>query len=457
MLYKSIQLPILGKVKLPSYWLIGLAAVGLLGSTTTAYYLIWHKNAPKAENLNQTVLVQSQDLTVQVKANGVVQAVRKINLSPKQEGRIDRLHVDEGVQVKQGQIIARMDSEQFQAQANQYKAALAKAQAELLLKRSGNRPEEISKAKAEVIKNEAQVLEARSRLTLARDRVRRKQFASQEGAIARDELDEALTEQRNARENLEQAQASLAVAKQELVLQLKGYRQEEIASSQAEVAQAKAQFQYYQTQLENTLVRAPFAGTITRKFAQEGDFVTPMTSASSSDGATSASIAELSSGLEVEAKVPEASIAQVEPGQQVEIRSDAYPNNRFEGRVRLVAPRAVQDSQGSSGGVTSFRVKVSLQTGQAQLKSGMNVKLIFICDTIQNALVVPLAAIVTKRDGQTGVLVATQNNQAKFHPVTVGSSSGSQVQIIEGVTKGDRILLAPPSDWAIPGIDKMEF
>jgi HlyD family secretion protein len=188
--------------------------------------------------------------------------------------------------------------------------------------------------------------------------------------------------------------------------------------------------------------------------------VTPTTAASSSDGATSASIAELSSGLEIEAKVPEASIARIHTGQQVEIRSDAYPNKTFKGSVRLVAPRAAQDSpsQGSqsSGGVTSFRVKVLLQTGQDLLKSGMNVKLNFISNKIHNALVVPLAAIVTQKDGQSGVWVPDENNKAQFRPVTSGSVSGNQVQILKGVTKGERILLSPPEDQAIPGIDTME-
>lgn len=86
---------------------------------------------------------------------------------------------------------------------------------------------------------------------------------------------------------------------------------EEIAQSRAQVSEAVSQLQVYETQLENTLVRTPFAGIITRRYTDVGDFVTPTTSASTSDGATSASIAELSSGLEVEAKVPEASIARI--------------------------------------------------------------------------------------------------------------------------------------------------
>lgn len=156
---KPMQLPILGKPKRPKRLLIGLIVGGLLSATTA--YLILGRNAPKTD-ITQSVVVQSKDLAVQIKANGVVQAVRKINLSPKREGRIDRLYVDEGAFVKQGQLIARMDNEQFQQQVNQYKALLA-TQADLTHKRNGNRPEEIAKAKAEVTKNVAQVIEARSR------------------------------------------------------------------------------------------------------------------------------------------------------------------------------------------------------------------------------------------------------------------------------------------------------
>jgi HlyD family secretion protein len=231
-----------------------------------------------------------------------------------------------------------------------------------------------------------------------------------------------------------------------------GTRKEEIAQAEAEVAQARAQLQYYETQLENTFIRAPFAGTITRRFAQEGDFVTPTTSASSSDGATSASIAELSSGLEVEAKIAEASMPQIKLGQDVEIRADAYPDNVFKGRVRLIAPTAVKENN-----VTFIRVKVDLQTGQDLLKPGINVKLTFLGNQISNALVVPLAAIVTKKDGQTGVLVPDQNNKAQFRPVTVGVTSGNQTQILQGASKGERIFIQPPPDQKIDGVDTVAF
>jgi HlyD family secretion protein len=440
-----------GKIKKPTSWLIGLVAAGVLGTSITTY-LALRGTASKSDITNLIVEVTSKDIAVQIKANGVVQAVQNINLSPKEAGRIANLYVDEGDLVEQGQLVAHMEDEQFKAQVNQYKAALAKAQADLALKRAGTRPEEISEAKARVATAEANVAEIQAKLNRAAEELKRNQFLAQEGAISQNALGEFLSQERSARANLEAAVARLKEQKESLEKLRNGTRKEEIAQAEANVAQATAQLQYYETQLKNTSIRAPFAGTITRRFAQEGDFVTPTTSASSSDGATSASIVELSRGLEVEAKVPEASIAQIKQGQSVEIRADAYTDDIFKGRVRLIAPRAVQENN-----VTSFRVKVALQTGQDKLKSAMNVKLAFLGDPISNALVVPQAAIVTKKDGQTGVFVPDQNNQAQFRPVTVGPTSGAQIQILQGVSNGERILLSPPEGQVIPGVDTVGF
>ncbi len=454
---KSMQFPSFNKSKRQKHWLMGLVITGLLGTATTVY-VIMQSQAPSSELTQSTITVQTKDITIQIKANGTVQPLRKINLSPQEQGRIEQLYVDEGAQVKQGQLIARMNSQRFVQQVNQYKAMLAKAEADLAEKRAGTRPEEIGEAQARVATSQANVEQAQARLNRAKEELQRHEFLAQQGAISLNTLGEFSSKEREAKANLEAQLAQLKEQQQTLEKLRNGIRQEQIAASEAEVAQAQAQLLSYQTQLEDNLIRAPFAGTITRKFASEGDFVTPTTSASSSDGATSASIAELSSGLEVEAKIPEASIARIHTGQQVEIRSDAYPNQTFQGSVRLVAPRATQDNSGnsSSGGVTSFRVKVALKTGEELLKSGMNVNLNFISDKISDALVVPLAAIVTQKDGQTGVWMLDENNKAQLRTVTTGSVRGNQIQILKGLTKGERILLSPPPDQAIPGVDTME-
>jgi HlyD family secretion protein len=442
-----MQLPKFSKIKKPSLWLLGLLATGLLGIGATTY-LALQDATPKSDITEETVAVVSKDLVVRIRANGVVQAARKINLSPKAEGRIVQLYVEEGDPVKQGELVARMDSQRLQAQVNQYRGTLAKAQAELAQKRVGSRPEEIAEAKARVATAEANVAEAVPKLNRAQEELKRNQFLVEQGAISRDKFGEFLSKEREARASLQAAKTRLTEQQQSLNRVRNGSRPEEIAQAEASVKEAIAQLQYYETQLEDTRIQAPFSGTITRLFVQSGDFVTPTTAASSSDGATSASIAELSSGLEIEAKVPEATINQIQPQQRVEVSADAYPDEVFPGRVRLIAPRAVKENN-----ITSFRIKVALETGQDKLRLGMNVKLAFLGNQIPKALVVPLATIVTRPDGQTGVLVPDKDNQAQFRPVIVGATVGDLIQILQGVSLGERIFISPPEGQKIKGVD----
>jgi HlyD family secretion protein len=439
------------KISKFNFWKLGIPAIGLVGTIAIAYIIFRPQPTPEINIETDTVLVKSQDLQLQIKVNGLVQSIRKINISPSTQGRIMELFVREGDRIQAGQAIARMDDEQLQAQVSQYEAILDRSQAQLAERLAGSRQEEVAKAEADVIRSEARVQEARSQLQLATEKLNRRQILQKEGAITREALNESQVDVRNAEDNLTQTQASLAISQQDLARQRSGFRAEEIAQTRAQVAEANAQLQSFQIQLNNTLVRAPFGGIITRRFTDVGDFVAPTTSASSSDGATSASIAELSSGLEVEAKVPEANIAGIKQGQSVEVRSDSYPDQVFKGQVQSIAPRAVKENS-----ITSFRVKVKLETGLEQLKAGMNVKLAFIAEPIQNALVVPLSAVVTQKDGQRGIWLLDANREIRFQLIRLGSENGSQVQILEGLKAGDRILISPPANQIIPGVDNTQ-
>lgn len=439
------------KISKFNFWKLGISAIGLVGTIAIAYIIFRPQPTPEINIGTDTVLVKSQDLQLQIKVNGLVQSIRKINISPSIQGRIMELFVREGDRIQAGQAIARMDDEQLQAQVSQYEAILDRSQAQLAERLAGSRQEEVAKAEADVIRSEARVQEARSRLQLATEKLNRRQILQKEGAITREALNESQVDVRNAEDNLTQTQASLAISQQDLARQRSGFRAEEIAQTRAQVAEANAQLQSFQIQLNNTLVRAPFGGIITRRFTDVGDFVAPTTSASSSDGATSASIAELSSGLEVEAKVPEANIAGIKQGQSVEVRSDSYPDQVFKGQVQSIAPRAVKENS-----ITSFRVKVKLETGLEQLKAGMNVKLAFIAEPIQNALVVPLSAVVTQKDGQRGIWLLDANREIRFQLIRLGSENGSQAQILEGLKAGDRILISPPANQIIPGVDNTQ-
>jgi HlyD family secretion protein len=442
--------------------LFSVAILGVLGISAIAY-LQFSRSTPSSQLVNsQTVAVTTKDIIVQTKANGIVQAIRKTNVSSKENGRVIKLLTDEGVRVQQNQLIARMDDRELQAKVMQDKAALLKSKAALQQKQNGNRSQEVAKAGSEVDKNKSLASETSLQLKLADDRLKRKNFLYKQGAISREDLDKTLNEQQVAKEKFKQATNTLNNAKQDLSVQRSGSRPEEIAQAQAEVSQAVAQLRTSQLKLENSLIRAPFAGVISRKFAQEGDSVSPTTAASSGDGATSSSIVELSSGAEVEAKVPEASTARIQVNQPVEIRSDVYPNRVFRGRVYSIAPKATQDSQNtnsssggkSSGGVTSFRVRINLETGQNLLKLGTNVKLNFINNQVKGALVVPLAAVVTEKDGKTGVWIPDAAGKPQYQVVKLGEVNGDRIQIVKGLASRQRIFLSPPTDRIIPGVDK---
>jgi HlyD family secretion protein len=484
-MHPILKFPIFAKFFKP--WVFGLIVTVVLSGSVAFYSQ--HRRENTKDNLSQqTVVVESENLVIPIKANGSVQALKRINLGPENSGKVANLYVGEGDKVQKGQIIARMTSELLEAQVNQYKALVLKAEADLAQKRSGNRPEEIAQGQARLLKAEfdlkqlqnsipqeikqieAQLRVAIAEAKLAKIKLSRFQKLAKEGAIAKNRLDEletdyktAFASQQEVEQKLEQLQktkhqdvaqtkASLEEAEQAFKQLKNGSRPQEITQSEAEVAHAKAQLDFYQRQLNNTTIRAPFAGIITRRFAQEGDFVTPTTSASDGDGATSTSIVELSSGLEIEANISEANISKIQVGQKVEVYTDTFPDEIFKGKVSIIAPRAILHNN-----LTTFRVKISLQSGQEQLKSGMNVRLNMQTNPIENALVIPLSVVVTETNGDTGVYVPDAKIKTRFQKIDVGVTSGDKIQVTQGLKEGDRIFTTPPSHKKIEGVDTFNF
>lgn len=467
------------KIKHPLPWFIGLAAAGVLviGATTT--YTIVNRETSKQDIAALTVPVEVKDVTVRISASGKVQPVQSVNISPKNSGTLVELYVEQGDKVSQGQIIAKMDSADIQARIAEARANLAQNQAQLDQVLAGNRPQEIAQAKARLAQAEAQLAQARAgnrpqeiaqaqaqvdaaqaKAKYTSEQLKRYQSLYQQGAEKKQLLDQAISEDNAAKASLQEAQKRLslqqigtrseeisqkeaAVAESRAALQLSqaGYRPEEIAQRKAAVAAAKAKLQTEQVNLNNTIIRAPFSGIVTQKYANVGAYVTPTTSASSSASATSSSVVAVARGLEVLASVPEADIGRIKQGQQVEIVADAYPDQVFKGHVRLIAPEAVKEE-----GVTLFQIRVSIDTGRDKLRSGLNVDMTFLGDKVQDALLVPTVAIVTEK-GNTGVLIPDAKNKPQFHPITIGAQIKDQTQILEGLQGGDRIFLNPPADY----------
>ena len=215
----------------------------------------------------------------------------------------------------------------------------------------------------------------------------------------------------------------------------------EMLARQAALVAARERLEQLQEESLELKIRAPFAGTITARYAEPGAFVTPTTTASATAGATSSSIVELSEGLEAAAKVPESDIGRIKLGQIAEVRVDAFPDERFQARVSEIAPRAEKTDN-----VTSFEVTLKLVDPPKKLLIGMTADVNFQTGNSASRILVPTVAIVTE-NGKPGVLVIGKNDQPRFQPVELGSSSGDQTAILKGLDAKTRVFIDLPP-WA---------
>lgn len=444
----------------------------LIGTTT---YLVVQNSDSQILLEELTVPVVQENLKVTISASGKVEPIKSVNVSPKNPGRLVELLVEQGDTVVAGQTLAVMENLEIKAQTAQSQAQLQQARANLQqnkIKITGD----ISQAKArleqtearlaqaiariprEISQTQAQLQSAESRLKLTQERIRRNQYLLDKGAISQDTYDEAVNENQNAlaiisevKQRLEQlrttrnpeiSQLEAEVSEMKLALEQreKSY-QDEIKALEAQVDLAQANLEQSEVQYADTIVKAPFAGIITQRYAVEGSFVTPSTSASSSASASATSILALAQGLEIIAKVPEVDIGQLNQGQKVEIIADAYPEDVFTGTVKRIAPEAIVEDN-----VTSFEVRIALLTGQDQLRSKMNVDVTFLGRELKNTLIVPTVAIVTQ-NGATGVMMPNGENKPEFIPVKIGLTLQDKTQIIEGVTVDDRVFIDMPDKF----------
>lgn len=443
---------------------------GTILVSTATYLIVEGSDSTEIEEL--TVPVQRENLAVKIEASGTVEPIQSVNISPENPGTLVKLMVEQGDRVRQGQVLAVMKNNAIQAQGVQAQANLQEAIAAISQTQT-NITGEIGQAQARLAQTEAQLKEAQeriprdiaqaeaavasaeSRYALAGERVRRYRYLVQEGAEAQDRLDETINEYRNAEAGLFEARQRLtqlqntarpeierlgaAVGEAQIALQQRQRSAEaEMARLQAAAEAQKANLEGVKVQYQDSIIKAPFDGIVTQKYATEGAFVTPTTSASSTASATSSSILALARGLKIVAKVPEVDVGQLQRGQPVKIVADAYPDRVFQGRIERIAPEAIIEDN-----VTSFEVTIGLVTGQDQLRSKMNVDVTFLGNQISNALVVPTVAIVTE-EGETGVLVPDQNNDPEFKPVTIGLSVDDQTQILSGITPGERVFIDLP-------------
>jgi RND family efflux transporter MFP subunit len=204
----------------------------------------------------------------------------------------------------------------------------------------------------------------------------------------------------------------------------------------ASIAVANAIVVGAEVALENTLIRAPFDGTVLTKNADVGEMVAPMAASVSSRSAV-VTLADMSS-LQVEADVSESNIERITLGQPCEITLDAYPEVRYEASVAKIVPTADRAK-------ATVMVRVAFKLYDARVLPEMSSKVLFLTKTTEtiptaarSMLTVPLSSVAT-RNGKK-VVFTVRNDQAVAVTVSTGKDAGALVEITQGLSVGDRVI-----------------
>jgi RND family efflux transporter MFP subunit len=324
-------------------------------------------------------------------ATGYVTARRQATVSARVTGQVTAVLIEEGQRVQAGEVLARLDDTDAQAQLGlaQSKLTAARAQLEGL------------------------------RLLLSQ--------AQRDAARQQDLLARKLTSQQAA----DDARTLVDTRKADITTQ---QRQVEVAGRGVEVAQVA---------LDDTVVRAPFAGVITVKAAQPGEIVSPFSAGGGYTRTGIGTIVDMDS-LEIEVEVNEAYIGRVQAGQPVETTLNAYPDWKIPGKVITIIPAADRSK-------ATVKVRISIDVKDARIVPDMGARVTFLEHGPAAAqpetpagVLVPAGAIRVQDDSEQ--LFVLSDGHAQLRTVKLGQAYSDLRQVLEGVRSGERVILAPPAE-----------
>ncbi len=316
--------------------------------------------------------------TIQVEVKGYLVPAQQIAVSPIDVGgRVVELNVVEGKFFRKGEILAKLEDTNYQAQAAEAKAALVSSQARLenaKQRLAGLQPESVRKV--EIVQVEEELKEAEAQRSRMADELARQEKLGI--AASEREMKQARFDLQGNEARVRRLTATLSILKEGPRREQKAAAEAEVTGADAEVKVATARMAQAQWRLDNCIIRAPIDGTILSKKAELGNLVNPMAfSASSSGGGAVCDIANLAD-LEVDLEIPERDIRKLRRGQLCRIKADAFSERTYEGALDRIMPIANRAKS-----IVSVRVKVKLPEGEAPgtyLKPEMGAIVSFLAD-----------------------------------------------------------------------------
>lgn len=324
-------------------------------------------------------------------ASGYVTARRRATVSSKITGRVVEVNVEEGMEVREGQVLARLDD-------STVRAALALAEAELEAARRA-------------------VPESEVRLDEARINLRREEQLRKDGLNTQADLDRA------------QAEVNSLIAR--------------IASLREQIRVAERQVALQKAALDDTIIRAPFSGVAISKDAQPGEMVSPVSAGGGFTRTGICTIVDMRS-LEIEVDVNESYINRVLPNQPVAAVLDAYPDWQIPGRVITTVPAADRQK-------ATVLVRIAFDELDPRILPDMGVKVTFLReaddDSVSSKQPVTLApkSAIREENGTRYAFVVREQTVERRAVQTAGMD-GDRVEVIAGLRGGERVVVSPPAE-----------
>ena len=366
-------------------WLVlTIIAIILVGSAAW-----WYLKPDPAVEVRTAVAreVSKQAANTVLNASGYVTARRQATVSSKFTGKISEVLIEEGMQVEKDQVLARLDDVNI-------RTSYALAEAQL-------RSSETSRKETEALLVEARAIYKRTQNLVDR------KLASEA------EMDRARA-----------GSASLAA---------------QLEHKQADVLVAERQLDVYRQQLEDTIIRAPFAGVVVAKNAQPGEMISPNSAGGGFTRTGIGTIVDMGS-LEIEIDVNEAYINRVKAGQKIVATLDAYPDWSIPCHVIAIIPTA--DRQRAT-----VEVRVGFDELDARILPDMGVKVAFQGGVAPGSgragVLVPQSAISENENKQYVLLVV--NNVVERRAVATAGQRGKEVLVTSGISGGDKVVINAPS------------
>jgi HlyD family secretion protein len=407
----------------------GIAIVVLLGIVALSYRVL-ASNTLEVEVVRATAEGSDAAGSTVLSASGYIVAHHKISVNSKVTGRVAWIGVEKGDKVKEGQVLVRLEDDEFRAVYEQARGAWSSAKARLAELEHGSRPEEIQQADHNL--SEARATAANDKVTLDRTH----DLFSQ-GVVSKQNLDDA-----QAKYDADQQRANSL--EQSLHLSKLGPRVEQIDRARADVEQAKGQMDYAKSQLDATVIRAPVTGTILERTAEKGELVTAQF-ASGAEGGPRGSVVALAdlNDIQVELDIAQDDFAKLSPHQEGVVTLDAFKDRSYKGEIAEMSPEANRQK-------ATVQVKVQILQPDSYLRPEMNATVQFKApqnkddkSAAKQSVLVPTAAL-RDNDGKKFVFLAFNGKALRRDVHVQGQRSGGY--LVDSLVGGENVITTAPAN-----------